>query len=55
MNNKDDLIFDETGLVVNGVKDKSIETIILPDFVVKIGSDAFGGCKSNTQFCYHYR
>ena len=40
------LILSEDGTVLEGVRDKSIEKVTIPDSVTKIGNRAFYGCTS---------
>ena len=44
----DIFIFDESGTILIGVKDKSIKSVIIPDGVTRIGEDAFCDCSSLT-------
>lgn len=45
---EDNLLYDETGKFVTGVKNDSVKSIIIPDGVTGIGDRAFGDCSSLT-------
>ena len=40
------LIFDETGTILRGMKDKTITSVNIPNWVTKISKCAFDGCTS---------
>ncbi len=45
---EDNLLFDETGKIVVGVKDMSVTSIVIPEGVTSIGEAAFFDCRCLT-------
>ena len=52
---EDVFIFDESGTILKGIKDKSINSVTIPEGVASIGDDAFCECTDLISIIIHDR